>query len=748
MLLSEVDLYKNIYLQAKNPTCVLSPEGKILQVNPAHKKLFAATKCLLVGGSFSGCINADQRPILLDKIRKGETFYQELELTNPDGKTLHVDVSASGIKDESGEILAIIVISRDQTQRHESDDQLMRFHNMVNQSNDAFFIIDVETGQIIDINKKVCHHYGYNKKEILQLSIVDINPDYQGIAEWRRRVNSIQKNQDALFETTHTTKSGKNFPVEISHRHVENKDKDYIIAVVRDISERKAAETRELKAQRKWSRTFDSSTDIITIQNLNHKIIQCNQATAVAFKLSKEECLGKYCYELFSGINEPCPGCPATDVINKFESYTEQVSHQNLGKTFSVNVSPIFDDNGKMTGIAHFAKDITQQKKLEVQLRQAQKMESLGTLAGGIAHDFNNILSAIIGYTQLAQLHIPQDSKAADALKQVTTGGQRAVELVKQILAFSRKTEYQMAPVEVQKIIAEALKLLRPSLPMTIEIRQDIDQYCPPILADAGQIHQVIMNLCTNAYHAMREQKSGVLEISLVKIEIQPKTAIPPFNLQAGEYLQLLISDTGTGMDKTTLAKIFEPYFTTKKSGEGTGLGLAVAHGIVQSFGGYISVYSEPDEGTCFKIYLPIPAVQTQAIQELSAPKEVSMGTERLLVVDDEEPIADLIKMMLERYGYQVTNTIGSPEALRVFKQNPELFDMVITDYAMPQINGIDLAAELLRVRAELPILLCTGFKDTENNAKALQVGIKACVTKPIQSDQLALTVRRILDKP
>ncbi len=747
MALSEVDLYKNIYLQAKNPTCVLSPEGEILLVNPAHKKLFAATEYLPAGHPFSGCIGASQWLNLLDKIYKGEHFHQDLELTKPDGKKSHVDISASGIKDESGKILAIIVISRDHTQRRESDNQLMRFHNMFDQSNDAFLIIDVKTGQIIDVNKRACNHYGYNQEEMLQLSIVNINPGYQGIDEWRQRVDSIQKNQDTLFETTHITKSRKIFPVEVSHRYVEDDNKDYIIAIARDISERKAAEEKERQAQREWSRTFDSSTDIITIQNLKHEITQCNQAAVVAFGLNKDECIGKYCYELFSGNKEPCPGCPLTEISDNFKPYTEEFFHKKLDKTFSITVSPILDDTGQTTGISHFAKDITQQRKLEEQLRQAQKMESLGTLAGGIAHDFNNILSAIIGYTQLAMLHTPPDSKAFDSLKQVTTGGQRAVDLVKQILTFSRKTEYRMAPIEVQRIITETLKLLRPSLPMTIEIRQNIDPNCPPVLADAVQVHQVIMNLCTNAYHAMCDQNSGTLEISLTKIDIQPEMTVPLFNLQAGEYLLLRISDTGTGMDNATLEKIFEPYFTTKKTGEGTGLGLAVAHGIIKDFGGHISVYSEPNEGTCFSIYLPVPAGQTQTTQEPSAPIEVPMGTERLLIVDDEKPIADLLKVTLESYGYQVTDTTESPEALRIFKQDPELFDMVITDYAMPQINGIDLAEELLKVREDLPILLCTGFNDANNNSKALQVGIKTCMNKPIQSDQLALAVRKFLDK-
>ena len=483
MMLAELDLYKNIYLQAKNPICILSPEGEILQVNPAHENLFSPTNCLLVGDSFSSCINTDQVSTMLETISNGEEFHCQTELSTLNGKILHVDISASGIKSDAGEILAIIVISRDQTQRRASDNQLMRFHNMVNQSNDAFFIINAKTGQILDVNLKASKRWGYTREEMLQLSIVDLNPNYAGIDDWLQRIDHLENNVTSIFETVHTTARGETFPVEISDQYVKNEEGDYIIAVIRDISERKAAEE---------------------------------------------------------------------------------------------------------------------------QLRQAQKMESLGTLAGGIAHDFNNILSSILGYAQLTQLKVPQNSEAMDSLSQVIIGAQRAAELVKQILTFSRKTEYHMASVAVQDIISEALKLLRPSIPTTIKIVSSVDQNCPPVFADAGQIHQVLMNLCTNAYHAMREQKKGELEILLKKVDVQEQKKIPLLNLQSVEYLLLQISDNGTGMDKQTLEKIFEPYFTTKKMGEGTGLGLAVVHGIVQNFGGHILVHSEPGKGAHFKVYLPL----------------------------------------------------------------------------------------------------------------------------------------------
>ncbi|SDZ79886.1 PAS domain S-box-containing protein [Desulfuromusa kysingii] len=742
----ELESYKDIFRQVEDPICIISPTGDILESNFAHKKLYNNLKCQSAGDSLTSCLNAEELSSLLNQVLQGSTYQQAIELTLQHDEVLHVVMSASGIRDATGQVTTIILISRDQTELHQRDSQLHRFHNMVDQSNDAYFIIDAANGNIRDVNKRACTRYGYSHEEMTQQTILKLNPTYQQLENWLQRVHVMTVNETIVFETIHKAKSGEVFPVEISHQTVVDEESHYIIAVARDISERKAAEEQERKSQRLWKRTFDSISDIITIQDLEHRITQCNSATAETFNLQPEECIGKHCYELFTGSDTPCPKCPAGNAVKNLEPYSEEIFHAKLGKTFSINVSPIFDDNGTITGISHFAKDITEQKKLAEQLRQAQKMESIGTLAGGIAHDFNNILSAIMGYTQLAQLHIPQNSKALEALNQVIAGGQRATELVKQILSFSRKTGHQMAPVTVQDVISEALKLLRPSLPATIDIRLNIDQDCPPIFANEGQIHQIIMNLCTNAYHAMREQKSGILEMSLQKTNLSPEIAIPHFNLSSGQYLLFTIRDTGTGMDEATLGKIFDPYFTTKKAGEGTGLGLAVANGIIHSFGGYIAVDSKPDQGSCFKIYLPV-SKELPAAEKKTTLLSNPSGTETILVVDDEESISSLIKNMLERYGYQVTSTSSSSEALMIFARDPGLFDLVITDYTMPQMNGIDLATELFKICPDLPILLCTGFSDINSTEKALEIGIKSCINKPMQADQLALSVRQLLDR-
>ena len=739
--MKQSDIFHKAFVQAKTPTCILSPEGVIRYANPAHRKLFRLDDEPFEGISFADIIGRELLEKLLADSDKTSSFSCTTELPLRPGITLQIELSASNIRDESKRTGAVIVISRDRTRRRESDRKLIRFRNMIDNSNDAFFVIEASSGKILDVNETACRQLGYDREEILQLGIRDINPQIGDYAEWVKELRQLLNKERTLLETEHQEKSGRTFPVEISVKLIEDPSSACIIAIARDISERKEAEERERKAQREWARTFDSSSDIITLQGLDFRITQCNRAASEAFDLPKEQIIGRYCYEIFAGSESCCHLCPALSADGGFEPSSMIATHEQNGKNLSINISPIFDDQGQVTGIAHFAKDITERKELEEQLKRAQKMEALGTLAGGIAHDFNNILSAIMGYTQLAQLHTPAEAQAHEALNQVLVGGRRATELVKQILMFSRKTEYQMGKVDVAQVIIEACKLLRPSLPTTIEIRQNIAADCPAIRADEGQIHQVVMNLCTNAYHAMRDRKTGILEIGL-----RPTKSDPQKTLQNVDQLELWISDTGTGMDSRTLEKIFEPYFTTKQQDEGTGLGLAVVHGIIHDFGGRIHVDSTPGQGSCFHIYLPVPDAEQPVVANEENSRPVPSGNERLLIVDDEEPIAELMKSMLEYYGYQVTCKTESVEALRTFEQNPDIFDLVLTDFAMPRLNGVTLAEELLKIREDLPILLCTGFNDNHNRAAALQSGVRACLEKPIQAEQLAIAVRKTLD--
>ena len=384
-----------------------------------------------------------------------------------------------------------------------------------------------------------------------------------------------------------------------------------------------------------------------------------------------------------------------------------------------------------------------EEQKVSQRLRQTQKMEAIGTLAGGIAHDFNNILSAILGYTELAQLKLPDDSDIHKDLHQVIVAGNRAKDLVAQILTFSRQTEQSFKPAQIKIIIKETLKLIRASLPATIDIKQHInsDAY---VFADATQVHQVILNLCTNAGHAMREN-GGTLEVELESLELDAEFVKRHPGLRVGYHIKLTVSDDGCGIPRQVMERIFDPFFTTKEKGDGTGMGLAVVHGIVKSHGGIINAYSVPGKGTSFHVFLP--AIERRVAIETRPVKELPKGTERILLVDDEKPLCTLGKCMLETQGYRVTAIRTSSDALSLFQKNPHQFDLILTDLTMPKLTGDRLAMEMLKIRADIPIILCTGFSATVDEERAKAIGIRAFVHKPILRHQICVTVRQVLDQ-
>lgn len=387
-------------------------------------------------------------------------------------------------------------------------------------------------------------------------------------------------------------------------------------------------------------------------------------------------------------------------------------------------------------------KQTKKRKILEAQLQQAQKMESIGTLAGGIAHDFNNILFPIVGHTEILLEDVPEGSLWRDDLNEIYIGALRARDLVKQILTFSRQESTELILTKTQPIIKEVLKLLRSTIPTTIEIKQNIETGCGLVKADPTQIHQIMMNLTTNAYHAMQDI-GGELTVSLKEIELSKHNAISP-DMVPGNYACLTVADTGAGMDKNITEKIFDPFFTTKETG--TGMGLSVVHGIVNRMGGTIRVYSEPGKGSEFNVYFPVERSSSEGQNSLTK-KLIQGGTERILLVDDENAIIIMEKRMLERLGYQITSCANSIEALEVFHTNPDKFDLVITDMAMPNMPGDKLSAELSRIRPDISILLCTGFSERISEEKAASLGIKGLLMKPIVMRDFAQKIREVLDE-
>ena len=389
--------------------------------------------------------------------------------------------------------------------------------------------------------------------------------------------------------------------------------------------------------------------------------------------------------------------------------------------------------------------DITEQKELENQLRQAQKMEAIGTLAGGIAHDFNNILAAVIGFTELAMDEAEKGTPLAEDLEEVLIGGQRAKLLVQQILSFSRKTPGKVAPLYVGALVKGVLKLLRSTIPADIEIGTAMHpEKDPCVMGDEVQIHQIILNLCTNAAHAM-EANGGKLTLGVDTVTLGDGKTVTLANLPPGKYVKLSVTDTGSGISPENVERIFEPYFSTKEPGRGTGMGLAVVTGIVTAHKGHILVMSKPQKGTTFTVFLPLHE-KPVCVPDGTSWEALPGGTEHIFFIDDEMPIVKLSKMTLEKLGYRVTTSTGSAQALETFRMAPGTFDLVMTDMTMPIMTGDRLAAELIKIRPDIPVIICTGYSRKMSKELAAKMGIKAFAYKPLDKAELAMTVRKVLD--
>jgi len=519
----------------------------------------------------------------------------------------------------------------------------------------------------------------------------------------------------------------------------------------REILERLDRTMVSLKGSaRDWERTFDSVSEAIFLVDRKNIIIRLNQSAVEKLAVGYSDAIGRQFEDLVE----------KADIYSEFYSDLHKESQEKTvlvrlrrsatGRICEMTQTPLYNEAGDAIGTVRILKDITSRlqaeedkNRLEAQLKQAQKVEAVGTLAGGIAHDFNNILSAVIGYTEIALEDVAENTLLKRNLKEVLKAAERARELVNQILTFSRHSEETLKPLKVGIILKEALKLLRSSLPSTIEIVQNIkSDGC--VLASPTQIHQILMNLCTNASHAMQE-RGGRLNVSLTDVELDARFTSQNPGALPGPYLKLTVSDTGHGIPPEVLDRIFDPFFTTKGIGERTGMGLAVVHGIITNYRGIIQIESQAGKGTIFDIFIPI--VETESDIQSAEQSSVPHGGERILFVDDEEIMVDVGRQMLERLGYRVTVKSSSVEALSLFKARKDGFDLVITDMTMPILTGDRLAVKLMAIRPDIPVILCTGYSARVSEEKAKSLGIKAFVMKPLVRVSLAKTIRSVLDE-
>ena len=716
----------------------------ILQVTEKPEKFFEA-------------IHPDdrERVISIYKEQKDdEAFELEYRIVKPDGTVSWINGKNFPVFNESGKVYRRAGINEDITERRNAENEIIKSQTLLSEM----------TRQVPGVlfqfysrpDGKMGLHYVSDRSE----KIFGLKADLDGfferfteliIPEYREDfLTSIQKVIEDFvpwyFEGILQKPTGERIWF-AGHSTASMRDTEIVFnGIIMEITDRKRAEEKILDSEKKYRSLFNSTNDGICLHEIiyagsepiDYKILDINPKYEELTGINRDEAIGATASRLYKTDKAPYLDDYAK-VVESGKSTSFETYFEPMDKYFIISVfSP-----GK-NQFATIFQDITERKKYENQIQQAQKMEALGTLAGGIAHDFNNILSSILGFTELALDEVEKYTDLEDSLQEVYTAGKRAKDLVKQILTISRRYEKEIKPIQVAPLVKEAMKMLRSTIPASIELRENFCSEPLVINADPTQLHQIIVNLATNAKQAMADE-TGTLEIDVNKINFESDIKDFYPDMEPGDYVRITVSDTGCGISDELLKKIFEPYFTTKEKGEGTGLGLSVVHGIVKSHNGHITVYSQQGKGTTFHVYLPLVKKASADLSEKPV-EPLPSGTERILLVDDERPIVKMQARHLERLGYTVTTNTSSQEALEVFQQSPEGFDLIITDMAMPKLTGDNLAKKIKEIRTDIPVILCTGFSE-KISVRQESDEIEGFLMKPVDKVKMAKMVRKVLDE-
>jgi PAS domain S-box-containing protein len=744
---------------------ILSPDGIILRCNHGFSRMVAVPAETLVGSRFSLLVRPDYIDAfdgVLAKCKEGAA-QKEIVLRAGGGADLAVYLSASAQKMDGEEKVCVVVT--DITVRVKAENALKqakerlelavetlqesqaRYLDLYENANDIIFTLDLK-GSFTSANRTTYRELGFEPQTVIGKSLLEVfTPESArfalGLIE-RALTNKgvLLEGQPWEFETVSEGGSGAN--LEVHARFIREKEQIVgVQCIARNVTERKQVEMELTRL----ATAIEQAVESVIILDKGGKIQYANSAFFRISGYNREEVLGKS--PAFLKTNKKDDETFYRGLLNTVNTksvWTGRISSRKKdGATYAAEttISPVRDKSGKIVNYVAVERDVTEEVRLESQLRQMQKMEAIGTLAGGIAHDFNNILSAIIGFSEMSIEDIAEGHPAKNYAVQILRAAVRGKDLVRQILMFSHKNEEERKHFKLGLIVKEALKLIRASLPSTIEIKERVEAESDVVFASPTQMHQVIMNLCTNAGHAMRI-KGGVLEITVSQFDVESSGGVPYLGMEPGPYLKVSVSDTGTGMDRTVMERIFDPFFTTKSPSEGTGMGLAVVHGIVKGHGGAITVRSTPGRGSVFDVYFP--RTDTTDAEEVEAVSSSQRGSERILLVDDEDAITEMGQSMLTRLGYQVRSVSDGVQALQLFSRETSSFDLIITDHTMPRMTGTELAQEIMSVKPGIPIILCTGYSEMVNREIARDLGIKEFIMKPFSRNELADTIRRVLD--
>ncbi|OGW46350.1 MAG: hypothetical protein A2078_01645, partial [Nitrospirae bacterium GWC2_57_9] len=602
------------------------------------------------------------------------------------------------------------------------------FTALINQSNDAIFIVDPETAAILYVNDKARSNLGYPGDVLLGMKIHEFAANVKSDQEWTAWVGRVKAAGSAFIETEQRRKDGSRLPVEVNVRFVTLAGGEFMISVARDITERKQAEKSLREERNKLEAVMSAIGDGITVQDREFRILYQN----APHREKQGDHAGEFCYRAYQHRDQICKGCLLVTCFADGRVHRRETSAVTEQGTLhmEVSASPLRDAEGRIVGGIEVVRDITERKSLEEQLLHAQKMEAVGQLASGVAHDFNNVLTAIIGYANLLQMEAKDGGPGRPYIDQVLASAERASKLTRSLLTFSRKQTMQMKALDLNGIVRGIDKLLRPLMGEDIELRTVLAASALTVMADSGQIEQVLMNLASNARDAMPQGGRVTIKTSLA--DIDPDEA---GGQRGGRSVLLSVTDTGTGMDKETQKRIFDPFFTTKEQGRGTGLGLAMAYGIVRQHQGTIQVSSKPGSGTTFTIALPYHAAAPNPERPAVAP--LPGGNETVLLVEDEAVVRRLLKLVLEYAGYAVVEAADGEEGFARFLEHQGVIRLVLTDVIMPKKNGRELYESISAVRPGIKALFMSGYSAEIMQSRGIPDQGTHYLPKPVAPDTL-----------